>query len=96
MDLGATGLKKEEILFIGMAMSTSKSALALHLTANNLDYYERIFMRTLTGARVAWHFRNATQSLNLKERAKVLELGDHRHDEEALRDFVRTWNYIDS
>jgi len=39
LDITGTGLKTEEILFIGMAMSTSKSVIAVHMTANNLDYY---------------------------------------------------------
>ena len=58
INLSATGLKKEEVLFIGMAISISKSCISIHLSANNLDYYERIFLRTLVNAKVAYHFRN--------------------------------------
>ena len=58
LDLTNTGLKKEEVVFIGMALTTSKSCISLHLSANNLDYYERLFLRTLVNARVAYHFRN--------------------------------------
>ena len=58
VDLSSTGLKKEEVLFIGMAISSSKSCISLHLSANNMDYYERIFMRTLVNAKVSYHFRN--------------------------------------
>ena len=61
LDITGTGLKTEEILFIGMAMSTSKSAIAVHLSANNLDYYQRIYLRTLVDAKVAYHFRNMAQ-----------------------------------
>jgi hypothetical protein len=50
VDVAGSGLKKEEVLFIGMAVSSSKSCIALHLSANNLDYYERIFLRTLVNA----------------------------------------------
>jgi len=39
LDIGGTGLRTEEIMFIGMAMATSKSAIAVHMTANNMDYY---------------------------------------------------------
>ena len=61
LDLSGTGLKKEEILFIGMAVSTAKSCISLHLSGNNLDYYERIFLRTLVNAKVSYHFRNMAQ-----------------------------------
>lgn len=57
-DLTATGLKKEEVLFMGMALQKSRSCIGMHLSANNLDYYERIFLRTLINAKVAYHFRN--------------------------------------
>ena len=58
LDISGTGLKKEEVMFLGMAVSISKSCIALHLSANNLDYYERIFLRTLISAQVSYHFRN--------------------------------------
>mmetsp|Transcript_25236 Transcript_25236/g.39059 ORF Transcript_25236/g.39059 Transcript_25236/m.39059 type:complete len:87 (-) Transcript_25236:3207-3467(-) len=61
LDISGTGLRKEEVLFISMAVSSSKSCIALHLSANNLDYYERIFLRTLVNAKVAYHFRNLAQ-----------------------------------
>jgi len=61
LDLSGTGLKKEEVLFIGMAVSTAKSCISIHLSGNNLDYYERIFLRTLVDAKVAFHFRNMAQ-----------------------------------
>ena len=63
LDLSTTGLKTEELFFIGMAMSTSKSAIACHLSANNLDYYQRIYLRTLIDAKVAYHFRNMAQEI---------------------------------
>jgi hypothetical protein len=49
------------VLFIGMAVSASSSCLAIHMSANGLDYYERIFLRTLANAKVAYHFRNLAQ-----------------------------------
>jgi len=58
IDISSTGLKKEEVLFVGMSLKNSKSVVALHLSLNALDYYERIFLRTLADARVAHHFRN--------------------------------------
>ena len=52
MDLSSTGLEREEVLFIGMALNWSETMLSLHLTGNNLPYYDRIFLRTILSARV--------------------------------------------
>jgi hypothetical protein len=46
------GLSKQEIMFIVMAMSMSKSFLAVHVSQNDLPYYERIFLRSIIAARV--------------------------------------------
>lgn len=53
VDLSMCGLAKEEVIFIGMALAESRSMLALHLSGNMLEYYERIFLRTLLDAKVA-------------------------------------------
>ena len=98
-DLTATGLKKEEVLFMGMALQKSRSCIGMHLSANNLDYYERIFVRTLINAKVQHHFRNMAQEQgsirSQKERNQILELKNHDFDNQALKDFVTQWNYID-
>jgi len=44
-----------------MALMKAKSTISMHVSANNLDYYERIFLRTLINARVGYHFRNMAQ-----------------------------------
>ena len=54
MDLSNTGLEREEVLFIGMALTWSDNMLSLHLTGNKLPYYDRIFLRTILSARVAY------------------------------------------
>lgn len=99
LDISGTGLKKEEVLFLGMAVSISKSCISLHLSANNLDYYERIFLRTLINAQVSYHFRNMAQEKgsirSQKERNQILELKNHDFDNQELQDFVKKWNYID-
>jgi hypothetical protein len=93
IDLCGSGLKKEEVLFIGMAISNSKACIGIHMTGNNLDYYERIFLRTLVNAKVAYHFRNKAEQLssakNQKERNQILELGTHDFDSSELVEFVR-------
>ena len=52
IDITSTGLKREEVLFIGLALSMSKTMLSLHLSGNTLPYYDRIFLRSLIAARV--------------------------------------------
>jgi hypothetical protein len=47
-------LKREEMLFIGIALSMSKTMLSLHITGNNLPYYDRIFLRSLIAAKVQY------------------------------------------
>ena len=56
-------MKKEEVLFMGMAMEKSKSCIGMHLSNNNIDYYERIFLRTLINAKVNYHFRNMADEM---------------------------------
>jgi len=45
-------MKREEVMFIVLAMSTSKTFLSLHLTGNELPYYDRVFLRAVVAARV--------------------------------------------
>ena len=47
-----TNLKREEIMFIGLALSMSQTLMALHVTAATLPYYERIFLRAAVAARI--------------------------------------------
>lgn len=51
-DITNCGFKREESMFVILAMSTSKNFLSLHLTGNELPYYERVFMRALISARL--------------------------------------------
>jgi hypothetical protein len=52
VDVSQCNFKKEESMFIILAMSTSKNLYSLHMTGNELPYYERVFMRSLIAARV--------------------------------------------
>jgi predicted ATP-grasp superfamily ATP-dependent carboligase len=47
-------------MFIVLAMSISKNFLSLHITGNDLPYYERIFMRSLIAARVGFAFKDTS------------------------------------
>ena len=46
---------------MGMALQKSKSCIGMHVSGNNLDYYERVFLRTLINAKVGYHFRNMAE-----------------------------------
>ena len=52
LDITNTNLKREEVMFIGLAVPQSKTLLSIHLTAQKLPYYERIFLRAVISARV--------------------------------------------
>lgn len=76
-DLTQCGFKRQECMFIIIAMSLSKSFLALHLTGNDLSYYERVFMRSLISARVQFQFKSEEQRQEIKlnkERAQIMHL----------------------
>ena len=61
-----TNFKQEEVLFIGIALSLSKTMQSLHITAGQLPYYERIFLRSVIAARVSYQFRNAASKKIVK------------------------------
>jgi hypothetical protein len=58
IDLSGCGLMKEEVLFLGLGLTMSKTVLALHMSGNTLSYYDRIFLRTLMAAKVDYRFKN--------------------------------------
>ena len=49
-----TNLKREEIMFICLALSLAGALQSLHITAASLPYYERIFLRSVIAARVGF------------------------------------------
>ena len=65
-DLTNVGLKREEVIFIGLALSNSKTMLALHLTANDLPYYDRVFPRSLIAARVGFRYKEDPTKLDIE------------------------------
>lgn len=58
IDFTNVGFSKEEVIFIGLALSMSKTMLGIHLSGNNLPYYSRLFLRSLIAARVDYRFKN--------------------------------------
>ena len=61
IDITNTNLKREEIMFVGLSLPISKTMLSVHLTAQKLPYYERIFLRAAIAARVGFQYRSTTQ-----------------------------------
>jgi len=85
LDLSKTNLKREEVLFIGLSLSTSKTLLSVHLTANDLPYYERIFLRSVIAARVGFEFRaNKKEVKSNKERNQILAMGSGEVFDDAM------------
>ena len=81
-DITCTSLAREEVLFIGLALSMSKTMLSLHLSGNTLPYYDRIFMRSLIAARVGFRFKNdamAKKIKNNKEFTNIMHLASHQN-----------------
>ena len=76
-----------------MALAKSKACIGMHLSANNLDYYERIFVRSLMNAKVQNHFRNMAEKdgsiKSQKERNLVQNLKFHDYDSQPMQDFVK-------
>ena len=60
LNIAHTNLKREEMMFIGLSLSTSKTMVSLHLSGQTMPYYERIFLRAVIAARVGYKFRNLT------------------------------------
>ena len=58
LNIAHTNLKREEMMFIGLSLSTSKTVVSLHLSGQTLPYYERIFLRAVIAARVGYGFKN--------------------------------------
>lgn len=58
LDITNCNLKREEIMFIGLAINQSKTLLSIHLTAQKIPYYERIFLRSILAARVGFKKHN--------------------------------------
>ena len=58
MNIAHTNLKREEIMFIGLSVSVSRTLSSLHMTAETLPYYERIFLRSVIAARVSYQYRH--------------------------------------
>ena len=92
-------LKKEEMLFIGIALSMSKTMLSMHITGNNLPYYDRIFLRTLIAAKVAYRFKvddgEGRRIKNNKEFNTVLQLANQNNYSTQMKDYISTFNSLD-
>ena len=87
LDITNCNLKREEIMFIGLAVNQSKTLLSIHLTAAKLPYYERIFLRSILAARVGYQQKNTAMKKNVennKERNQVMQMAGGEVQDEAL------------
>jgi hypothetical protein len=74
VDITKTGLKREEVIFIGLALTMSKTMLSLHMSANELPYYDRIFLRSLMAAKVGYGSTGSHGQKNNKEFGTIMQL----------------------
>ena len=98
LDVTCTSLKREEVLFIGLALTMSKTMLSLHLTGNTLPYYDRIFMRSLMAARVGYNFKNDAQKptiKNNKEFTQIMHLASGNNYGQNINDYIKHFNDLE-
>ena len=87
LNISHSNLKREEVMFIALALSTSKTLVALHMTAGGLPYYERIFLRAVVAARVGYQFRHLTNKKDIKsnrERNQVMGMATNEAEEAEM------------
>ncbi len=85
-------------MFIILAMSTSKNFLSLHITANDLPYYERVFMRSLIAARVQFAFKGESQKPEIKlnkERNQIMTMATGDHIQAELKHYLETFDQLE-
>ena len=101
IDISSVGLKREEVLFMGLALYMSKTMVSMHISGNNLPYYDRIFMRTLCSAKVDYKFRNHakdnTTIRNNKEFNQIMHMGggQGKNYNTNLQSYIKTYNNLD-
>lgn len=91
LNIAHTNLKREEIMFIGLSLPTSKTVVSLHISGQTLPYYERIFLRSVIAARVGYKFRNLTSKKSLqgiKERNQVLQMASGEPQASDMLEYV--------
>jgi hypothetical protein len=85
-------------MFIILAMSTSKNFLSLHLTANDLPYYERVFIRSIIAAKVQFAFKNETLNSEIKfnkERNQIMAMAAGDHIQAEIKHYLETFHKLD-
>ena len=98
LDISNTNLKKEEIMFIGLAVPTSKTLLSIHLTSPKLPYYERIFLRAVINARVAYQYKNVAMKKEIRtnmEKNQILQMASGEVQEDGMLKYVDNLRDLD-
>ena len=98
IDLTNTLLKREEIMFIGLSVPSSKTLLSVHITATKLPYYERIFLRAVINARVAFQAKNNSSKRDIvgnREKNTLLMFAGGEVQERAMHAFVDRFRILD-
>ena len=78
----------------------SVSCIGIHLSSNGLEYYDRVFLRTLINAKINYQFKNlAREQINgvraSREAVQVDQLDDGEPYNEELKRFIKTFDFIE-
>ena len=98
LDITNCNMKKEELIFIGLAVPTSRTLTSIHMTAQKLPYYDRIFLRAILAARVDFQFKNNSMRRGVrdnKERNQVLQMASGDVQDEATLKYIANLKDLD-
>ena len=98
LDISNTNLKKEEIMFIGLSVPTSKTLLSIHLTSDRLPYYERVFLRAVLNARVAFRKKNVATKKDIRnnaEKNQIIQMASGEVQDQGMLKYVDNLRDLD-
>ena len=98
LNVAHTNLKREEVMFVVLALSISKTLVALHITAAGLPYYERIFLRAVIAARVGYQFRHLSNRKEIKsnrEKNQILGMASGEGEQAEMQVYLDMFRKLD-
>ena len=98
LNIAHTNLKREEMVFIGLSLSTSRVLVSLHLSGATLPYYERVFLRSVIAARVGFKFKSMAHKKDVRgiqERNQLLSMAAGEAQEQDLLEYVDLFNELE-
>jgi len=81
-----------------MALQHSKAMIGIHLSMNNLTYYDRLFLRILMNSKATSHFRNLAAKDKFLSRGEDNNLDNiqgYGFMQEDLKFFLKSFKYVE-